>query len=340
MAHAGGVRPAAFQIATALLACAWVPGELSARDAARVATAEVRIGLPVTIGDVTSAEGDTGVTVFAFPVTVFNPVPEDATFSFTTVDGTARVDDGDYEATNHDVRAPFGTTQTFVPVRVRGDTRVEPDEFFTLELLPASPDQPSAAAAGTSGTGTIQSDDVETTVLVSGFSCRRMAAAVELRWVQSRSIGVDVQRSTGSEARWTSPKVSRYLENHETRANDETVQPGLGYRYRLADKDGLVLAGPISVAPADGGLDLALIVSPNPALASLRARITTPRILSARLDLLDATSRVVAILFKGVLAPGAHEIVWRDRNRMAAGVYVVRLRANGVALTRKVAITP
>jgi hypothetical protein len=122
----------------------------------------------LNINDVTMNEGDSGTTIFTFTVTSTLPAPAGGiTFDIATADGTAQDDnpaseDNDYTAkslTSQTIPATQ-TTYTF-DVTVNGDTLVEPNEIFLVNVTNAS----NATAGDGTGQGTIQNDDTATLVI-------------------------------------------------------------------------------------------------------------------------------------------------------------------------------
>ena len=85
--------------------------------------------------------------------------------------------------------------------------------------------------------------------------------------------------------------------------------------------------------PAEG-LELALA---NPVRGASTVTFTTPATGPARLAVYDALGRRVAVLADGPVAAGAHTATL-DAASMAPGVYVLRLEAEGGALTRTVTV--
>lgn len=114
------------------------------------------------IEDSAGVEGDSGTTVFHFAVTLSRPVDVDVAVDYTTVDGTARVADGDYQSASGTLIFQPGEslTQT-ISVVVNADTTVEPDEAFQVELGNLSAGLPARAVTleKVSATGTIRNDD-------------------------------------------------------------------------------------------------------------------------------------------------------------------------------------
>ena len=69
-------------------------------------------------------------------------------------------------------------------------------------------------------------------------------------------------------------------------------------------------------------------VFPNPVAAAAVVRFTLPEATPVRLTLHDVLGREAAVLADGARPAGAHEVTL-DGTRLAAGVYVVRLRVGG-----------
>lgn len=81
--------------------------------------------------------------------------------------------------------------------------------------------------------------------------------------------------------------------------------------------------------------------SPNPFRASTEIRYVLPDAGDVTVDVLDLTGRLVARLARGVQHAGEHVVRWDGRDvhgeAMAAGIYLVRVDANGRTAARKVA---
>lgn len=108
----------------------------------------------VSIGDVSVVEGDVGTTAATFTVSLSTPSVSQVTVDWATANGTATAP-SDYTPGGGTVMfASLDTTET-VSVQVHGDTMVEPDETFILNLS-----APSGAGIGDGqGVGTISNDD-------------------------------------------------------------------------------------------------------------------------------------------------------------------------------------
>ncbi len=110
-----------------------------------------------SISDVAIVEGDSGTSLAVFTVTLSNAVAGGASVSYATADNTATAG-SDYVATNGTlVFTGNAGEQRTVSVTINGDTEVEPNESFFLNL--SAPTNGVTLADG-QGRGTISNDDV------------------------------------------------------------------------------------------------------------------------------------------------------------------------------------
>lgn len=116
----------------------------------------------LTINDVTLAEGDSGTTTFQFTVSLSTPSPVGGvTFDIATADNTATTADNDYVANSVLAASiPAGNTSYTFDVTVNGDTTVEPNESFFVNVT--NPSSGLTIVDG-QGQGTITNDDVTLT---------------------------------------------------------------------------------------------------------------------------------------------------------------------------------
>jgi hypothetical protein len=111
----------------------------------------------VSIGNVSVNEGNSGTTQFNFTVSLSAASESTVTVQYATANGSATAG-SDYTATSGTVTFAAGETQKTVTVLANGDTTVESNETFAVNLS-----SPSNATLGTSqGTGTITNDDSPT----------------------------------------------------------------------------------------------------------------------------------------------------------------------------------
>ena len=114
----------------------------------------------LSINDVSQAEGDAGTTNFNFTVSLSSPAQTGGvSFTVNTADGTATAP-SDYTAiVNGAGSIPEGNSSTTVTVSVNGDTTVEPNETFFVNISNVT----GAGVTDAQGQGTITNDDVTLT---------------------------------------------------------------------------------------------------------------------------------------------------------------------------------
>ena len=115
------------------------------------------------VSNVSVPEGGPNATISAvFRVALSTASGATITVNYATANGTATAG-GDYETTSGALTFNPGETSKTVSVNVFGDTSVEPDETFALNLT-----NPVGASTGAGGTATITNDDPGTQFNVSG----------------------------------------------------------------------------------------------------------------------------------------------------------------------------
>ena len=123
-------------------------------------------GPSLSIGNVAVTEGNAGTVNADFLVTLSIPTSQTVTVAFATADGSATTANNDYQATTGTLTFTPGTTSQTITVPVNGDTTVEGDKTFTVNLS-----NPQNAVIGTgTGTGTIQDDDASPTLAINNVS--------------------------------------------------------------------------------------------------------------------------------------------------------------------------
>jgi len=110
----------------------------------------------ISIDDVAVDEGNFGITPATFTVSLSNESFETITVDFATADGTATTADNDYQSTSGTLTFSPGETSENITVSVNGDTEIEPDESFFVNLS----DPTNATIADGQGEGTIVNDDL------------------------------------------------------------------------------------------------------------------------------------------------------------------------------------
>jgi autotransporter-associated beta strand protein len=112
----------------------------------------------LSIAGVTRAEGNSGTTDFEFVVTLSHPSNQEVTVAYTTQDGTATVDDNDYQFTTGTLTFEPGQMQKTIVVPVNGDLKVEDDETFSVILSNPT----GATITQDTAAGTITNNDTAT----------------------------------------------------------------------------------------------------------------------------------------------------------------------------------
>ncbi|HEX8119085.1 MAG TPA: Calx-beta domain-containing protein, partial [Pyrinomonadaceae bacterium] len=108
----------------------------------------------VSIGDATVAEGNAGTTNAAFNVTLSAASGKTVTVNYATADGTAAAG-SDYIAVSGALNFAPGETSKTVTVDINGDTSIESDETFFVNLSGAT----NAVIADAQGRGAVNNDD-------------------------------------------------------------------------------------------------------------------------------------------------------------------------------------
>jgi CSLREA domain-containing protein len=109
----------------------------------------------LNIADVSKAEGNSGSTDFVFAVTLADVSGQTVSCDYAIVPGGTATQGSDYVPVGGTITFAPGSVQQTVTVFVNGDTQVEPNETFFVQLS-----NPINATLGKSkGTGTIVNDD-------------------------------------------------------------------------------------------------------------------------------------------------------------------------------------
>ena len=90
------------------------------------------------ISSTTVVEGNEGTKTATFVVTLGKPVSKTVTVDYTTVDGTATVENNDYISTSGSLTFAPGETRKTITVAVNGDSEPEIDETFKVVLSNAT----------------------------------------------------------------------------------------------------------------------------------------------------------------------------------------------------------
>lgn len=118
----------------------------------------------LSIANVAVNEGNSGTSTATFNVTLSNPSASAITFTINTADNTATAGSDYVAIVNGSGSIPAGGTSTTVAVTINGDTGVEANETFSVNLSAIA----NASNATASATGTINNDDYTTIMQIQG----------------------------------------------------------------------------------------------------------------------------------------------------------------------------
>jgi hypothetical protein len=158
----------------------------------------------LSIGNVSVNEGNTGTATATFTVSLSAAAPAGGvSFNFATANGTATAG-SDYVATSGSRTIAAGATTATIAVTINGDTAVEPDETFTVNITGAT----NTANATASATGTIVNDDqappppaAQTTISISdaqAFEGQSATFTVTLSASPSQQVTVSLATANGT----------------------------------------------------------------------------------------------------------------------------------------------
>jgi sugar lactone lactonase YvrE len=148
----------------------------------------------IIVGGTVITEGDSGTKNLAVNVRLDHPSVQVITVDFATSNGTATAGN-DYVAASGTVTLPAGTTSAPLNLTINGDTTVEPDETFTINLSNAT--NANAIIFG-NPTVIITNDDATLQLSNSSFSVNEFAgeATVTVTRVGDLSRAATIQFAT------------------------------------------------------------------------------------------------------------------------------------------------
>ncbi len=157
----------------------------------------------LSINDVSIAEGNADTSVASFNVQLSQASSQPVTVKYATADGTALAG-SDYTATSNTLSFAPGETKKTVSVSVKGDTVVEPNETFRVNLSTPT----NATISDAQGVGTIVNDDLASVLpqlsindvsLTEGNSGTKNAVlAVNLSSASTQTVKVNYATANGT----------------------------------------------------------------------------------------------------------------------------------------------
>ena len=144
------------------------------------------------------AEGNSGTKTLTFDVTLSNPSVQTVTVDFATANGTS-VAGSDYAANSGTLTIPALATSATFNVSINGDTTVEPNETFSVNLSNASN---ASSIVSSSATVTIDNDDASFQLSSASYTVQEAAgfATVSITRVGDTSRVATVQFATADTA--------------------------------------------------------------------------------------------------------------------------------------------
>ena len=166
-------------------------------------------GVPVVfIDDVTVTEGDDGTKNAIFTVSLSNASsPAAIIVDYATADGSATTADGDYFSQSGRLTFELDTvnntveTSKTITVPINGDTDIEADETFFVNLAINALSPANAAFADNQGQGTIRTDDVAPNVIISDAIASEgefLVFDLSLSEASNEAIELDLSTADGS----------------------------------------------------------------------------------------------------------------------------------------------
>jgi hypothetical protein len=152
-----------------------------------------------SIQNITASESDNDNTSFQFEVTLSNASDQIITIPYTTEDGSATIADQDYESATGTLTFNPGDLKQTIVVNVKGDTKRESNETFTVKLGTAT--NASVPSNVSTATGNIQNDDPIPSVSVTPVTIDEggiLSFVVNLSNASSDTIIVDFATSDGT----------------------------------------------------------------------------------------------------------------------------------------------
>uniref|UniRef100_A0A832HZ99 Peptidase S8/S53 domain-containing protein n=1 Tax=Eiseniibacteriota bacterium TaxID=2212470 RepID=A0A832HZ99_UNCEI len=189
--------------------------------------------------------------------------------------------------------------------------------------------------------------DFATPALLSTFTADAVDGGIELRWAFGDGAGVrdvSVERAPASDGPWVRIDVEVRTDGVFQVALDRGAPAGRTSWYRLVGvRDGrAVTFGPLAGVAGRAITEFALtLIAPNPAAGAARVEFTVPRLADVRVSILDVQGRELEVLADGPHAPGRHQLAWAGTlggRRAPAGLYFVRVQAEGRSLVRRLAV--
>ncbi|MGH7730245.1 MAG: S8 family serine peptidase [Candidatus Eiseniibacteriota bacterium] len=188
---------------------------------------------------------------------------------------------------------------------------------------------------------------VSTTVAM--FRAEPTPNGVRLVWQftdPSQFSRIALERATAIQGPWNELEAELSAEGETTVALDRTAESGVTYLYRLAvtyRTGGGATFGPLSATAGEAITEFALKgIAPNPTEGPTLIEYAVPRASEVSVVMFDLQGREVATLASGLHPVGRFQVTWSGEvngGPAPAGIYFLRMRAPGMAQTRRVVVS-
>jgi hypothetical protein len=186
--------------------------------------------------------------------------------------------------------------------------------------------------------------DVPTPTRVELFRAVPTAEGIRVEWQLSDPSAfqsVELQRSLSEAGPWSRVPQAPQVQGEVTSVLDDAAVAGQTQWYRLSgvQRDGQSLTLGLISAMAQRAITAFALspLSPNPSTGRSMVTFAIPTSTHVRLTLTDVQGREIALLSDGVRQAGRYSAAL-DANDLRAGLYFVRMQAQGVNLTRRLAV--
>jgi hypothetical protein len=188
------------------------------------------------------------------------------------------------------------------------------------------------------------SPDVPTPTLVELLRAVPTADGIRVEWQlgdPSAFQSLALESSASEAGEWSRVQQVPQVQGGRSVVLDTAAPAGQEQWYRLSgvQRDGSPFTfGPVS-ATAQGAVTAFALspLSPNPSRGHSLLTFAVPTRTRVRLSLVDVQGREVAVLADGLRGPGRYTAAL-EASDLSAGMYFVRMQADGVNLTRRLAV--
>jgi hypothetical protein len=186
-------------------------------------------------------------------------------------------------------------------------------------------------------------------VLLEASGLEAVPGGVRLYWslpLDVTVLGFDIDREVGGRAerltaeRLAACRACEYIDTSPVEGQTATYTLRI---YEGGAEPTAVVLGTWDGARVGGAVFALGMPSPHPVRDRAALRFSIPAGgRTVRLELLDMGGRIVSVVKEGVFTPGTHTIAWDARDGrgapLASGVYLLRLKMAGKAVSRKVMV--